>query len=131
MQIIFLLKNYVIIKQTKKGVLMLNIEEIKKEIIQHLKPLNLDKVILFGSHAYGSPHKDSDIDLYIVTKDDFIPQTWREKHKIYTQVISAIRHIAQQYPTDLIVHTRKMHEKFIQLNSQFANEINTKGIELL
>ena len=110
---------------------MLNIEEIKKEIIQHLKPLNLDKVILFGSHAYGTPHQDSDIDLYVVTKDDFIPQSWQEKHKIYTKVISEIRHIVQQYPTDLIVHTKTMHEKFMEINSQFAKEINSKGIQLL
>lgn len=110
---------------------MLNIKEIKKELIQHLKPLNLDKVILFGSHAYGKPHQDSDIDLYVVTKDDFIPKSWREKNKIYSQVISEIRHIVQEYPTDLIVHTKKMHEKFLEINSQFAQELSTKGIRLL
>jgi predicted nucleotidyltransferase len=111
--------------------LQMLIEEIKKEIVQHLKPLNLDKIILFGSHAYGEPHQDSDIDLYVVTKDDFIPQSWREKNKLYSQVISKIRHIVQEYPTDLIVHTKKMHENFLKLNSQFSKEINSKGIRLL
>jgi predicted nucleotidyltransferase len=25
-----------------------------------------DKIILFGSHAYGTPHEDSDMDLLVV-----------------------------------------------------------------
>jgi predicted nucleotidyltransferase len=28
-----------------------------------------EKIILFGSHAYGIPHKDSDYDFYVVLKD--------------------------------------------------------------
>ena len=29
-----------------------------------------EKIILFGSYAYGTPHKDSDYDFYVVLKDD-------------------------------------------------------------
>ena len=47
---------------------MVNIEELKHEIVERLQPLNLDKVILFDSYSYGTPDEDSDIDLYIVTK---------------------------------------------------------------
>jgi len=47
----------------------MNIEKIKSEIIERLKPLNPDKIILFGSHAYGVPNKDSDIDLFIIKND--------------------------------------------------------------
>ena len=28
-----------------------------------------EKIFLFGSHAYGAPHKDSDYDFYVVLKD--------------------------------------------------------------
>ncbi|HRF57283.1 MAG TPA: nucleotidyltransferase domain-containing protein [Campylobacterales bacterium] len=28
-------------------------------------------MILFGSYTYGTPDENSDIDLYVVTKDDF------------------------------------------------------------
>jgi len=109
----------------------MDIEKVKLEIIEKLKPLNLSKIILFGSYAYGTPHKDSDIDLYVVTKDEYIPNSWREKNKLYSEVISHIRHIAQEYPTDLIVHTKKMHEKFLEVNSQFARELTSKGVRLL
>jgi predicted nucleotidyltransferase len=39
---------------------------LKHEIVERLKPLNPDKVILFGSYAYGTPNEDSDIDLFLV-----------------------------------------------------------------
>jgi len=48
---------------------MFDIEKIKLEIIERLKPLNPDKIILFGSYAYGVPNKDSDIDIFLV-KDE-------------------------------------------------------------
>ena len=48
---------------------MINIEELKPLIIERLKPLNPNKIILFGSYAYGTPNEDSDIDLCIVEKD--------------------------------------------------------------
>ena len=35
------------------------------DIVQ-LKPLNPDKIILFGSYAYGNPTEDSDIDLFLI-----------------------------------------------------------------
>jgi predicted nucleotidyltransferase len=30
----------------------------------------VERIYLFGSYAYGTPHKDSDLDLYVVLKDD-------------------------------------------------------------
>ena len=53
---------------------MIHIEEIKddleilKEII--LEKVPTDQIWLFGSYAYGTPNKNSDIDIYIVMKDD-------------------------------------------------------------
>jgi len=53
---------------------MSHINEIKNEL-EILKEIILEKVPteeiwLFGSYAYGTPHSDSDIDIYIVMKDD-------------------------------------------------------------
>jgi len=45
---------------------MIDIEKIKPLIIERLKPLNPDKIILFGSYAYGTPNEDSDIDLFLL-----------------------------------------------------------------
>jgi len=48
---------------------MINIDEIKKEIIETLAPLNIKKIILFGSYAHGVPDEESDIDLFLVKED--------------------------------------------------------------
>lgn len=81
---------------------MVDIEELKHEIVERLKPLNPDKIILFGSYAYGTPTEDSDIDLFLV-KDSINGETVRDytlqakkqirdlvfKHKIGFDVLSA------------------------------------------
>ncbi len=104
-----------------------NINSILNEITDRLKPIGIEKLILFGSYAYGTPHKDSDIDLLVVTGDDFIPQSFKEKSKIVLKVNRLIRDIKNQVPVDLIVHTHAMHKKFIKLNSLFSREIISKG----
>jgi len=48
---------------------MVDIEKLKPKIIEALKPLKPNKIILFGSFAYGTPNEDSDIDLFLL-KDD-------------------------------------------------------------
>ena len=53
---------------------------LRNAIGEALKPLRPEKVILFGSYAWGQPGEDSDIDLYAVTRDDFVPSTWRLEH---------------------------------------------------
>ena len=39
-----------------------------KELI--VKAIPVEQIYLFGSFAYGTPRKDSDLDLYVVLKDD-------------------------------------------------------------
>jgi predicted nucleotidyltransferase len=39
-----------------------------KELIINAIPV--DQIYLFGSYAYGKPHKYSDLDLYVVIKDE-------------------------------------------------------------
>ncbi|MCX6051854.1 MAG: nucleotidyltransferase domain-containing protein [Campylobacterales bacterium] len=110
---------------------MIDIEVFKHEIIERLKPLNLDKIILFGSYAYGTPNEDSDIDLYVVTKDEFIPQSFEENNNLYLNISREIRDLRSKSAIDLIVHTRAMADKFKDLNSSFAQELFTKGAILL
>ena len=61
---------------------MVDIEELKQEILERLRPLDPERVILFGSYAHGNPTEDSDIDLYVVTKDEFVPTTYAEKGRL-------------------------------------------------
>ena len=47
---------------------MINIEKVKIKIIQALKPLKPEKIILFGSYAYGTPTENCDLDICIIEK---------------------------------------------------------------
>ena len=109
---------------------MVDIENIQQEIIKYLKPLGVEKIILFGSYACGTPHEDSDIDLYVVTKDDYIPQSYREKLDLKLRISRAIKDLQKIIPIDVITHTKKMHEKFIETNSSFSREILQNGVKI-
>lgn len=55
-------------------------QELKDKIVENLKPINAQKIILFGSYAYGEPNEDSDLDICVVEKD--YKNKWAEKMKI-------------------------------------------------
>ncbi len=42
---------------------MREIRRFARQVAERFKP---DKIILFGSHAYGTPHADSDVDILVV-----------------------------------------------------------------
>jgi len=109
----------------------MEIEKLKQEIVEKLEPLNPNQIILFGSYAYGTPHKESDIDLYVVTNDNFIPQNWKEKKQLYLKVSRAIRELRKHVAIDLIVHSKKMYELLKETNSSFFKYDLSRGISLL
>ena len=50
-----------------KSALQTELDTLKEIII---RTVPVEQIWLFGSYAYGTPHKDSDLDLYVVLKDD-------------------------------------------------------------
>jgi len=96
-------------------------------IVEKLKPTQPEKIILFGSYAYGEPTDSSDLDILVVTGDKIIPSSFAEKSKIYLKISQVISDIKREFPVDLIVHTKAMHQQFIKDNSLFAQELLLKG----
>ena len=45
-------------------------EELDKLKDLIINAIPVEQIYLFGSYAYGKPHRDSDLDLYVVLKDD-------------------------------------------------------------
>jgi predicted nucleotidyltransferase len=45
--------------------------ELEKLTELIINAIPVEQIFLFGSYAYGTPHKDSDLDLYVVVKDDY------------------------------------------------------------
>jgi predicted nucleotidyltransferase len=104
---------------------------LQTRIRDALTPLHPEKVILLGSYAWGRPTEDSDIDLYVVTQDDFMPATWRQKRDIVRAVSNRVLDLRTQYAIDLLVHTKPMHRKFVEMDSSFARQIMNEGVRLL
>ncbi len=64
---------------------MVDIETVKDEIVERLKPLQPEKIILFGSYADGTANQDSDIDLFVIkdyVKSDSEPYELQVRKKL-------------------------------------------------
>ena len=111
--------------------MVVQIENVLTEVKSRLKTLPLSQMILFGSYAWGHPTEDSDIDFYVVTQDNFLPSSWKQKSNLIRSVSDKIIDLRMRYPIDLIVHTQPMHEKFIESDSSFAEQIMKEGKSLI
>ena len=59
---------------------MTDITVVKQQIVEALISLDPEKIILFGSYAYGQPTEDSDLDICVIEKD--YKNKWEEKARI-------------------------------------------------
>ncbi len=91
------------------------IKEIAKEIAEKFRP---EKIILFGSYAWGTPTEDSDVDLFVVKETENTRITSRE---IGGSVVP------RPFPMDLIVYTPEQVERRLKLGDFFIEDIITKG----
>ena len=105
----------------------MTIEALEHRIIDCVKPLNAERIIIFGSMVYGKPDNDSDIDILIVTSDTMIPASLHDFLKLKRQYSDALNIVRDDFPIDLILHTLPMYRKFIELGSSFSREILSKG----
>jgi predicted nucleotidyltransferase len=76
-----------------------------------------DKIILFGSYAYGTPHEESDVDLLVV-----MPA--RNQHD---QAVRILWRLASPFRLDLIVRTPKQMAWRLEEGESFLTTIVTQG----
>jgi predicted nucleotidyltransferase len=56
------------------------IKRLVREYVNSLEPtINVDRIILYGSYANGRPHRWSDIDLAIVSRDFAKKSLWQRQ----------------------------------------------------
>ncbi|MBM4424748.1 MAG: nucleotidyltransferase domain-containing protein [Chloroflexi bacterium] len=87
-----------------------------RRIVRHLRP---DKIILFGSYAYGKPTPDSDVDLLVVMRT-------RLKRANRTWAISRLL-LPRPFPVDILVRTPKEVEHALAKGDFFIEEITEQG----
>ena len=98
---------------------------IIKKIAQRIKSnLNPDKIILFGSYAYGNPRDTSDIDILIV-KD--LDKNEIRKHRILAKRYLKDIMLKNDIDIDVIIDSwERIHER-IRIGDLFMKEIIENG----
>ncbi|TSC68533.1 MAG: hypothetical protein G01um101466_414 [Parcubacteria group bacterium Gr01-1014_66] len=92
------------------------IQHIIDTIVREYQP---EKIILFGSYAWGTPHEDSDFDIFVI-KDTNVPSLKR---------IEALDRLfsRREAPMDFLVYTPEQVEKQIAIGDLFVKDILTNG----
>lgn len=92
------------------------IEEIKDRIVSAVQP---EKIILFGSYAYGTPTKDSDLDLLVIMP------SFEPMHKRIFRIRKLLRDF--RVPKDVIVYTPEEVNDWKDVSNAFITSIMRKG----
>ncbi len=101
--------------------------QLISDITNSLSVQGVKKIVLFGSYAYGQPTNDSDLDLIVITNDEFIPRSNKEKMELHHKYNKLIKPYRKQISIDLLVYTKVMFSKLLETGSLFSQEINQKG----
>lgn len=93
---------------------MTAIRRYARRIAERFHP---QKIILFGSYAYGQPHEDSDVDLLVIMP----------ARNQLDQAFQIRRQLPAPFAMDLIVRTPKNLQWRLDEGESFHTEITSKG----
>jgi predicted nucleotidyltransferase len=93
---------------------MAAIRRFARQIAERFHP---DKIILFGSYAYGTPHSESDVDLLVIMP----------AYDVVNQSIRICNALDWPFSLDLIVRTPKQVERGLREDNWFLREVIEQG----
>jgi len=96
------------------------LDEISRRISAALAP---EQIILFGSHAWGTPTADSDVDLLVILADSD-----ESPHRRAVRAHRALRGLP--VPCDILVRTRAELERINPVRSSLLFRALTEGRRL-
>ena len=90
------------------------IRQFARQVAERFRP---EKIILFGSHAYGTPHADSDVDFLVIMP---------ARNQLDLAVrISLV--LDPPFPLDIIVRTPRNMSWRLAEGDSFLQEVTSKG----
>src|SRR5436309_6864452 len=90
------------------------IKRFARQIAERFHP---EKIILFGSYAYGTPHNESDVDLMVIMP----------AYNVINMAIRIDLAFERWFSLDLHVRTPKQIEQGLKDNDWFLREVVEKG----
>jgi len=94
---------------------MKKIEDLTSQIVREFNP---ERIILFGSYAYGQASDDSDVDLLVILPFE---------GKAVRKAIEIRNNVNARLPLDLIVRTPEQLAERLAQNDWFMREIVERG----
>jgi len=94
-------------------------ETLPKAILRIVQELQPEKIILFGSYAYGTPTPDSDVDLLVI-----MHTTASSKDRSWA--ISRLL-VPRPFPIDILVRTPHEIARALDTGDFFIQEIIARG----
>ncbi len=91
------------------------IQAFVDEVVRNFQP---ERVILFGSYAYGKPNSDSDVDLLVIM---------RHRGHSVEQASRIRQRVRAGFPLDLLVRSPAKIRERIKIGDSFIEEILEKG----
>jgi uncharacterized protein len=90
--------------------------EVVERLAAKLRP---ERIILFGSYAYGSPTPDSDVDLLVILETD---ASSMERYLAVSRLL-----YPRPFPVDILVRTPHEIEQALQTGDFFIKQIISQG----
>jgi predicted nucleotidyltransferase len=90
------------------------IRRFARQVAERFQP---EKIILFGSYAYGAPHADSDVDILVVMP---ARNELDQSFKIHSTLLPS-------FPLDIIVRTPNNMKWRLEEGDSFLREVVSKG----
>jgi predicted nucleotidyltransferase len=90
------------------------IRRFARDVAERFRP---ERIILFGSHAYGTPHADSDVDLLVVMP----------AHNKHSQAVRIRWAVPAPFPMDLLVRTPQELRRRLEEGDTFLTQIVSEG----
>ena len=90
--------------------------EVVERLVSKLCP---ERIILFGSYAYGRPTPDSDVDLLVILETD---ASTTERYLAVSRLL-----YPRPFPVDILVRTPREIEQALKVGDFFIREIVSQG----
>ncbi|MBF0337939.1 MAG: nucleotidyltransferase domain-containing protein [Nitrospirae bacterium] len=94
------------------------LKTVTEKLVVEFQP---EKIILFGSYAWGKPTEDSDVDLLVIKE---LKET-EDRRKVTSQINLSI--FPRPFPIDLLVYEPQRIVKRLEMGDFFIEDIMTKG----
>jgi predicted nucleotidyltransferase len=92
-------------------------EEVVRRLVDEFHP---EAIYLFGSHAWGKPDADSDMDLLVIIE--------KSGEKPIQRAVRAQRSLrGVKVPVDVLVKTRREFERYTSVRASLEAQITREG----